>query len=169
MATDGQRSYVTFLYDDIQWTDSGRALAGINGSDCVRSVTLPGSGSEDIRNLTTTSNVGMEGVWILRVESEGKLTLHLCISSVMILYSLLLCIHSTCKLYFSLSTALDFQFSQEVVSVAEENGTVIICMEMASDGNLFRNVELRVVSKDGNATGNYSCSVSMLFMHSPSL
>ncbi len=89
MATDGQRSYVTFLYDDIQWTDSGRALAAINGSDCVRSVTLPGSGSEDIRNLTTTSNVGMEGVWIYRVDSEGKLTLHLCISSVMILIATL--------------------------------------------------------------------------------
>ncbi len=72
MGTDGQLSYVTFLYDDIQWTDSGRALAGINGSDGVRSVTLPGSGTEDIRNLTTTSNVGVEGVWMYRVDSEGK-------------------------------------------------------------------------------------------------
>ncbi len=62
------------------------------------------------------------------------------------------------------STALDFQFSQEVVSVAEENGTVSVCVEMASDGNLFRNVEIRVVSQYGS-TGNYSysCSVAMLF------
>ncbi len=72
MAMDGQLSYVTFLYDDIQWTDSGRALAGINACDGVRSVTLPGSGTEDIRNLTTTSNVGVEGVWMYRVDSEGK-------------------------------------------------------------------------------------------------
>ena len=72
MGTDGQHSYVTFLYDDIQWTDSGRALAGINAGDGVRSVTLPGSGTEDIRNLTTTSNVGVEGVWMYRVDSEGK-------------------------------------------------------------------------------------------------
>ncbi|XP_064395143.1 uncharacterized protein LOC135342353 [Halichondria panicea] len=47
---------------------------------------------------------------------------------------------------------LDFQFSQEVVSVAEENGTVSVCVEIAS--NLPRNVEIQVdlVSQDGNAT-----------------
>ncbi len=52
-----------------------------------------------------------------------------------------------------------------MVSVAEENGTVSVCVEMASDGNLFRNVEIRVVSQDGSATGNYSysCSGAMLF------
>ncbi len=72
MGTDGQLSYVTFLYDDIQWTDSGRALAGINAGDGVRFVTIHGSGTEDIRNLTTTSNVGVEGVWMYRVDSEGK-------------------------------------------------------------------------------------------------
>ncbi len=76
MGTGGQLSYVTFLYDDIQWTDSGRALAEINADDGVRSVTLPGSGSEDIRNLTTTSNVAVEGVWMYRVDSEGRLTLY---------------------------------------------------------------------------------------------
>ncbi len=67
--------------------------------------------------------------------------------------------------YYTISTALDFQFSQEMISVAEENGTVSVCVEIASDGNLFRNVEIRVVSQDGNATGNYSysCSVAMLF------
>ena len=65
-------------------------------------------------------------------------------------------------LYTTISTALDFQFSQEMVSVAEENGTVSVCVEIA---NLPRNVEIRVVSQDGNATGNYSysCSVAMLF------
>ncbi len=67
----------------------------------------------------------------------------------------------------SVSTALNFQFSEEVVYVAEENGTVSVCVELASDGNLFRNVEITVVSLDGNAnsTGNYSysCSVAMLF------
>ncbi len=43
MASDGQRSFVIFLYDDIQGTDGGDALAGINGGDGVRSVTVPGS------------------------------------------------------------------------------------------------------------------------------
>ena len=53
-------------------TYNGRALAGINAGDGVRSVTLPGSGTEDIRNLTTTSNVGVEGMWMYRVDREGK-------------------------------------------------------------------------------------------------
>ena len=74
MATDGQISFVTFLYDDIQWTRAGRALAGINGGDGVRSVTLPGSRSEAIRNLTTTSNVGVPGVWMYRVDSSDIVT-----------------------------------------------------------------------------------------------
>ncbi len=75
MATDGLLSYVTFLYDDIQYTEGSRADAGITvfnefGSVDERSVTLPGSGTVDIRNLTTTSNVGVEGVWIYRVDSS---------------------------------------------------------------------------------------------------
>ncbi len=73
--------------------------------------------------------------------------------------------HSTC---IFLSTVLDFQFSQDMVSVVEENGTVSVCVEMASDGNLFRNVEIKVFSQDGNATG-YSCSVAMYVVHSSSL
>ncbi len=58
-----------------------------------------------------------------------------------------------------------------MVSVVEENGTVSVCVEMASDGNLFRNVEIKVFSQDGNATGNYSysCSVAMYVVHSSSL
>ncbi len=74
MSTNGQLSFVTFLYDDIQWTETDQyvSLAGINGGDGVRSVTLPGSRSVDIRNLTTTSNVGVEGLWMYRVDSESK-------------------------------------------------------------------------------------------------
>ncbi|XP_064386806.1 mucin-4-like [Halichondria panicea] len=70
MASDGQRSFVLFLYDDIQGTNGGRALAGINGGDGVRSVTVPGSLSEAIMNITTTSNVGRPGVWMYRVDTD---------------------------------------------------------------------------------------------------
>ncbi len=72
MAMDGQLSFITFLYDDIQWTNSGESQAGINGGDGVRSVTLIQSRSVDYSNLTTTSNVGVESVWMYRVDSEGK-------------------------------------------------------------------------------------------------
>ncbi|XP_064388844.1 uncharacterized protein LOC135336874 isoform X3 [Halichondria panicea] len=47
-------------------------------------------------------------------------------------------------------TVLEFQFSQEVISIAEEIGAVSVCLEIAS--NLPRNVEIRLVSQDGNAT-----------------
>ncbi len=69
MASDGQRSFVIFVYDDIQWINGGSALAGINGGDGVRSVTVPGSLSLSIMNIMTTSNVGRPGVWMYRVDT----------------------------------------------------------------------------------------------------
>ena len=59
------------------------------------------------------------------------------------------------KFQHSIHTALDFQFSQEVISEAEENGTVRVCVEIVTDIFLPRNVEIRVFTQDGNATGNY--------------
>ena len=69
-----------FLYADgrIQWTtgdDSGgfngiggtEALAGINAGDGVNSVTIPGSLTPDIINITQTSNVNIPGVWMFKV------------------------------------------------------------------------------------------------------
>ena len=65
MATGGTLSYVTFLYDDIQWTRSTNdiAIAGINGGDSVRSVNIR------LGHITTTSNVGVDGMWMYRVDS----------------------------------------------------------------------------------------------------
>ena len=62
------------------------------------------------------------------------------------------CMHNT---MFSIHTALDVQFSQEVISGAEENGTVRVCVEIVTDIFLPINVEIRVFTQDGNATGNY--------------
>ncbi len=71
MATDDQASYVTFLYNDIQWTDLGHALAGINGGDGNRALTIRNSLSDAITNLVTTSNVRMPGVWMYKVDSSA--------------------------------------------------------------------------------------------------
>ena len=73
-----------FLYADgrIQWTtgdDSNginglggtEALAGINVGDGVNSITIPGSLTPDIINITQTSNVGIPGVWMFKV-GEGN-------------------------------------------------------------------------------------------------
>ena len=65
----------------IQWTTGGssggtdgiggtEALAGINAGDGVNSVTIPGSLTPSIINITQTSNVGNPGVWIFKV-GEG--------------------------------------------------------------------------------------------------
>jgi len=74
---------VIFLYADgrIQWTTgdfSGgsnglggtEALAGINAGDGVNSITIPGSRTPSIINITQTSNVDIPGVWIFKV-NEG--------------------------------------------------------------------------------------------------
>ena len=68
MATDGQLSFVTFLYDDIQWTDDFTE-AGIIQLDSPLAVLIPASDS-DSRILTTTSNVGVPGMWMYRVDTD---------------------------------------------------------------------------------------------------
>ncbi len=67
MAYDGDLSFVTFLYEDIQWSDDD-AFAGFFHGYYGPIVFIPGSDS-DARNLTTTSNVGVPGMWMYRVDS----------------------------------------------------------------------------------------------------
>ena len=43
------------------------ALAGINAGDNINHITVPGSQSPDIINITRTSNIGIPGVWMFRV------------------------------------------------------------------------------------------------------
>lgn len=78
-------SFVIFLYPHgrIRWTTgdySGgsyglggtEALAGISAGDGRNSVTIPGSLSPNIINITQTSNVGIRGIWIFKT-GQGKL------------------------------------------------------------------------------------------------
>ncbi len=67
MAYDGLLSFVTFLYEDIQWSDDN-AFAGFFFLG-IPPVLIPGSDS-DARNLTTTSNVGVPGMWMYRVDTD---------------------------------------------------------------------------------------------------
>ena len=84
LATTPLESFVIFLYADgrIQWTtgdaDGGigglngtEALAGINAGDGVNSITIPGSLTPEVINITKTSNVDMPGVWMFKV-GEGN-------------------------------------------------------------------------------------------------
>ena len=69
-----------FMYAEgrMQWTtgdSSGgygglygtEALAGINAGDGINYVTVSGSRTPDIINITRTSNVGIPGVWMFQV------------------------------------------------------------------------------------------------------
>ena len=84
LATTLTESFIIFLYADgrMQWTtgdDSGgssglggtEALAGINAGDGVNSITIPGSITPEVINITQTSNVGTPGVWMFKV-GEGN-------------------------------------------------------------------------------------------------
>ena len=87
LATDGVISIVTFLYADIQWavadsqteSGSGSGLSGSEGitlegfatvgfSDGVQFDVIPGSSTEDIMNINSTSNIAVPGMWIFRVD-----------------------------------------------------------------------------------------------------
>ncbi|CAG9854211.1 unnamed protein product [Phyllotreta striolata] len=78
ISTDGEQSYVEFLYPEngIQWIqgtgdESGlpdaRAQAGIISPE-GKVFSLPGSGSEQIKNINRWSNIGLEGQFIYRID-----------------------------------------------------------------------------------------------------
>ena len=83
LATDGLLSFVIFLYADgeIQWT-TGEASGGTNGlggipaqvgfdaGDGIRYFAVPGSQTDEIINIASTSNVGIPGMWIFRIDGQ---------------------------------------------------------------------------------------------------
>ena len=86
LATTVTESFVIILYADgeIQWTTgdaSGgsnglggtEALAGINVGDGINHITIPGSLTPSIIDITQTSNVGIPGVWIFKVDEGNSL------------------------------------------------------------------------------------------------
>ena len=69
MAADGSLTFVMFLYHDIQW--SSGAQVGFNAGDGVNYFTVPESLTTDgVLNLDNTSNVGIPGMYIYRVDQD---------------------------------------------------------------------------------------------------
>ena len=70
LATSATASFVMFLYADgrIQW--SRNALAGINAGNGINYTTIPGSRTSSIIGISQTSNVGILGIWMFKVD-EG--------------------------------------------------------------------------------------------------
>ena len=70
LATDGNQTFVMFLYEDIQW-GSAETTIGFNAGDRFQSITLPESlTTEGVLNLDITSNVGIPGVYVFRVDQS---------------------------------------------------------------------------------------------------
>ena len=65
IATDGQQTFVYFIYGDIEW---GFANIGFNAGDGVRSFMVPGALTPQSRDIEEGSNVGRRGVYIYRVD-----------------------------------------------------------------------------------------------------
>ena len=85
LATDLTTSFAIFLYakGEIQWTTGDSAggenglggtpaQVGINTGDKINSVTVPESLTPEIINISTTSNVGVPGLWIFQVDQEPE-------------------------------------------------------------------------------------------------
>uniref|UniRef100_A0A8D2PYA0 NIDO domain-containing protein n=1 Tax=Zosterops lateralis melanops TaxID=1220523 RepID=A0A8D2PYA0_ZOSLA len=82
LTTDSKMFYIIFNYWDIQWTtgtasdgDAETGLggtpahAGFNSGDETNFYNIPGSQTDAIINITTTSNVKVPGRWVFRVDN----------------------------------------------------------------------------------------------------
>ena len=65
IATDGQQTFVFFIYGDIEW---GFANIGFNAGGDIRSFMVPDALSFDSVDIEQGSNVGRKGVYIYRVD-----------------------------------------------------------------------------------------------------
>jgi len=83
LATDRLQSFVIFLYADgeIQWTtgdasggSSGLggtpAQVGFNAGDGIRYAAIPQSRTNEIIGVSSTSNIGVPGVWVFRTDEN---------------------------------------------------------------------------------------------------
>ena len=100
LATSETESFVIFLYADeeIQWTTGAasggfgglggtEALAGINAGDGINNITIPGSLTPSILNITKTSNVGIHGVWMFTVGKSKYMYIYvICVCVYMYIY-----------------------------------------------------------------------------------
>ena len=76
LATDTDKMFVLFLYEDIQWGNVGtsRTIIGFNAGDGVRAFTLPLSLSGSLETILAaeeTSNMNIPGTYAFRVDQEN--------------------------------------------------------------------------------------------------
>ena len=102
LARSGNESYAIYLYADglIQWTASGAqggengfggnaALVGYNAGDEVTSFKVSGSQTDNILNIVSTSNIGVPGVLVFRLDEDD----------IFCLSAMKLCLVKVCDLF----------------------------------------------------------------------
>ena len=67
VATNGQISFVFFIYSNIEW---GSANIGFNAGNGMRFFMAPGALTSQTRNIVNGSNVGILGLYIYRVDAR---------------------------------------------------------------------------------------------------
>ena len=72
LATEGPTTYVMFHYGDIQWSRDGVTI-GFNAGDGVRFFILPEA--SDVFGLVNSTNVGIPGTFIFRVDQDQTLSM----------------------------------------------------------------------------------------------
>lgn len=66
MATDGQLSFVSFRYGDIEWGEE--AEIGFNAGDGERAILVPVSLTNSTIDIENMTNIGQPGVFLYRVD-----------------------------------------------------------------------------------------------------
>jgi len=69
--TDGEASYVCFLYETVNWGPG--AQIGFNAGDGIRSYTVPAALTAETINFDQLSNIDRPGVFVFRVDGEGSI------------------------------------------------------------------------------------------------
>ena len=67
-ATSATESFVLFLYADGRIQQGNSALAGFNAGDGINYETVPGSRTLSIATISRTTNVGIPGIWMFKVD-----------------------------------------------------------------------------------------------------
>ena len=82
LAVVGTQSYAIYLYADglIQWTtgDDNGGRGGLGGNEAlagyanttITSYTIPGSRTDAILGIASTTNIGVPGMWVFRLDEE---------------------------------------------------------------------------------------------------
>ena len=71
MTTDGEKSFVFFIYTGIQWGEGG---IGFDAGDRRRGFNFIGSQTAATQNLEEFNNVGVEGVYAFQADLQNILS-----------------------------------------------------------------------------------------------